>query len=522
MTTSSQSKDKQTKSNNKGDEKAGANAAPAPQEAPPIQLFQKRKRIYSRRVSGRFRSLKWVAMIVTLGIYYLAPFLRWDRGPGAPDQAILIDMPARRAYWFFIEIWPQEVYILTGILIVAAIGLFFFTSLFGRVWCGYVCPQTVWTDLFMWVERLVQGDRFARQKLDKAPWSLNKLWKKFLTHTLWLLICLCTAGAFVFYFNDAPTLLSNILEGDVSFTVLGFVAGLTISTYIMAGFAREQVCIYMCPYSRFQSAMFDKDTLIISYDETRGEPKTKVDRKLPEGSAIPCFDCTACVQVCPMGIDIRDGLQMECIACGLCIDACDEMMDKVGHARNLIRYTTSHILEEEKKAISACHCKGEERTCRTNVTAGVREQHKAKWRLIRPRTIYYTFVLLAVMAIMLAALVFRAPVELHVLHDRNPLFVKLSNGDVRNGYDVKILNKTYQEKVFDIQVEGLDGYTLEAKGAGNVDAHKFKAMANSVSTIRVFVKAPMQKEANKEITFTVRESGSDSNVKTDSMFVSRR
>ena len=240
-----------------------------------IQYFAAQEQVYPKAVSGRFRTLKWAAVIVCLAIYYISPFLRWTRPGDLPDQAILIDLPARRAYFFMIEIWPQEVYYLTGILIFSAITLFFVTSLFGRVWCGYFCFQTVWTDLFMKVERMIQGDRNARMRLDKSPFSFERIWKKALTHLAWLFIGFVTAGAFVLYFNDAPTLIKDALQFNVSTTVLGFVGGLTLSTYIMAGFAREQVCTYMCPYARFQSAMFDKDTLIIGYDETRGEPRGK-------------------------------------------------------------------------------------------------------------------------------------------------------------------------------------------------------------------------------------------------------
>ena len=212
-----------------------------------LQYFAKQERIYPKKVSGKYRNLKWVAMAVTLGIYYLVPFIRWDRGPSAPDQAVLIDLPARRAYWFWIEIWPQEVFIFTGILILAAIALFFITSMLGRVWCGYFCPQTVWTDLYIWVERLIQGDRNARKRLREGPWTFEKIRKVATTHFLWLVIAWCTAGSFVLYFNDAPSLVRSFFLFDVSPTVLAFIGGLTFSTYLMAGFAREQVCTYMCP-----------------------------------------------------------------------------------------------------------------------------------------------------------------------------------------------------------------------------------------------------------------------------------
>ena len=342
--------------------------------------FAKQEKVYPKRVWGKFRKLKWIAMVITLAIYYLTPFIRWDRGPYMPDQAVLIDLPNRKAYWFWIEIWPQEVYILTGLLILAAVALFFVTALFGRVWCGYFCPQTVWTDLFVWVERIVQGDRNARKKLHNSPWSWDKVKKISLTHFLWLVIAWCTAGSFVLYFNDAPELVLSFFRFDVSPTVLAFIVGLTLSTYLMAGYAREQVCTYMCPYARFQSAMFDEDTLIIGYDEERGEPRGKHKKGESWDGRGHCIDCTACVQVCPVGIDIREGLQMECIACGLCVDACNNIMDLVDLPRDLIRYDTLNHLEAKKKG-------GDE-----------------KFNILRLRSLYYALILLAVGLVMLYAL----------------------------------------------------------------------------------------------------------------------
>ncbi|WP_417456477.1 cytochrome c oxidase accessory protein CcoG [Kordiimonas sp.] len=466
--------------------------------APPLQLFEKKERIFPKRVWGKFRKIKWLVMVITLGIYYLAPFLRWDRGPHAPDQAILIDMPARRAYFFFIEIWPQEVYYLTGILILAAVALFFATSLFGRVWCGYACPQTVWTDLFVWVERIVQGDRAKRMRLANAPWSFEKLWKMALTHSLWLVIGLLTGGAWVFYFNDAPTLLEHILNFDVPWSVGGWIIALTFSTYVMAGFAREQVCMYMCPYSRFQSAMFDRDTLIIGYDEKRGEPRGKHKKGESWDGRGDCVDCTACVQVCPMGIDIRDGLQMECIACGLCVDACDDIMDKVGRPRGLIRYDTTNnqIAREE----------------------GVKERS----HLLRARTVYYTAILALVGGIMLYGLTHRDPVELHVLHDRNPLFVTMSDGRIRNGYDVKILNKTHTDKKYSLSVDGLSGADIRVQGAGNLEASHLPVFADSVGHFRVFVTADKPTAIRSEIIVRVEEVEGETAAQYDGIFMSGR
>jgi len=467
-------------------------------DAAPIQLFAKKARVYPKRVWGTFRKLKWVSMIVLLGIYYLAPFLRWDRGVHAPDQAILIDMPARRAYFFFIEIWPQEVYYLTGILILAAVALFFVTSLFGRVWCGYACPQTVWTDLFVWVERIVQGDRVKRMRLADAPWSFEKLWKMALTHSLWLVIGLLTGGAWVFYFNDAPTLLEQIIHFDVPWGVMSWILALTFSTYLMAGFAREQVCIYMCPYSRFQSAMFDKDTLIIGYDEKRGEPRGKYKKGDSWDGRGHCIDCTACVQVCPTGIDIREGLQMECIACGLCVDACDGIMDKLGLPRGLIRYDTTHNQEARE--------------------AGIKERS----HLLRPRTAYYSLIIAIVGAAMLYGLMNRAPVELHVLHDRNPLFVKLSDGRFRNGYDIKILNKTHEDKTYSLNIEGLEGAEIRVQGAGNIETDALPVFADSVGHFRVFVTANKPADVRTKVDFRIEQVGGENADRYEGVFMSGR
>lgn len=465
-----------------------------------IQYFQKEPKVYPKRTWGRYRKLKWLVMILTLGIYYLAPFLRWDRGPNAPDQAILIDMVNRRGYFFFIEIWPQEVYYLTGILILAAVALFFATSLAGRVWCGYTCPQTVWTDLFVWVERIVQGDRNARKKLDESPWGLKKIYQKTLTHIIWLIIGLFTGGAWVFYFNDAPTLLEQITHFDIPWSVGGWIIALTFSTYLMAGFARQQVCKYMCPYARFQSAMFDRDTLIIGYDEKRGEPRGKFKDKAEKGYG-DCIDCSLCVQVCPMGIDIREGLQYECIACGLCIDACNGVMEKVGLPKGLIRYDTT--INQEARDVG--------------------KSVPGFWaHIFRPRTFYYTAIMAIVGGIMLYSLIHRSPLELHILHDRNPLFVKLSDGSIRNGYDIKILNKTHEDRTYKLTLDGLQTPKLHLQGAGEIDASSLPVFADSIGHFRLFVTADKQSEKRREITFTIEENETRTKDKVESVFISQK
>ena len=461
--------------------------------AEPIQFFAKQKKIYPRRVWGKFRKLKWVAMVTLLGIYYGAPWLRWDRGEHVPSQAILIDMPHTRAYFFGIEIWPQEVYYITGLLILAAVGLFFVTSLFGRVWCGYACPQTVWTDLFVWVERIVQGDRNARKKLDESPLTFEKLWKKGLTHLLWLIIGLCTGGAWVFYFNDAPTLMDQIIHLEVPWSVGGWILGLTFSTYLMAGYAREQVCTYMCPYARFQSAMFDKDTLIIAYDEKRGEPRGKHKAGDTWEGRGHCIDCDSCVVVCPMGIDIREGLQMECIACGLCVDACDNVMEKIGLPKGLIRYDTTHAREQGIRALP---------------------------KFLRLRTFWYACIMSLVGGLMFYTLLTRSPLELTVLHDRNPLYVRLSDGDVRNGYAITVLNKSHEDKIYRLTVTGIDGASLRIQQNEDVAADNLKVFADSVGHFRVFITAKPQGQGRREIKFEISEPSANLSDKKETIFVS--
>lgn len=469
----------------------------------PVTLFAAQKRIYPRDIWGRYRKLKWLAMSILLAIYYFAPWIRWDRGPHAPDQAILIDMPARRAYFFFIEIWPQEVFYITGILIIAAIGLFFVTSLFGRVWCGYACPQTVWTDLFIKTEEFFQGDRNARIKLDQEPWNFNKIGRKVLTHITWIIIGLCTGGAWVFYFSDAPTLADQIMHFNVPPSTWSWILGLTFSTYLMAGFAREQVCTYMCPYARFQSAMFDRDTLIIGYDERRGEPRASHKQGESWEGRGHCIDCHQCVAVCPMGIDIREGLQMECIACGLCVDICNKIMDKIDLPRGLIRYDTENNQIARQEAQKQ----------------GV--PYKDHLRLLRPRTLYYTVFLALVGGLILFGLTTRSPFDLHILHDRNPLYVHLSSGEIRNSYTLKILNKTREDQDFSLVPEGLPEARFWLEGAGQPDPSHLMVLADSVGQFRVLLALPPEAlhSQSLDVKFRLTNTTTQASTTTKSMFV---
>jgi cytochrome c oxidase accessory protein FixG len=440
-------------------------------------LYSAHVKVQPQRISGRFRTIKWGALSALLGIYYLVPWLRWDRGPGAPDQAVLIDMPGRRAYFFWIEIWPQEVYYLAGLLILGAVGLFFVTALLGRVWCGFTCPQTVWTDLFMLVERWVEGDRNRRMRLDNAPMSIDKAMRKIVKHFLWILIALATGGAWAMYFNDAPALFRDLAAFQATTTQMGFIGLFTATTYLLAGWAREQVCIYMCPWPRFQSAMFDEHSLLVTYEAWRGEPRGKL--KLSRGGDAKlgdCIDCGLCVHVCPTGIDIRDGQQLACIGCALCVDACNQVMSKIGRAPNLIAYDSLFAQAERASARSPVR------------------------RLVRPRTILYGVILVLVGAIMITGLSLRQRYEINLIADRSPLFVRLSDGRIQNGYSLKILNMLREPAVFTLSIEGLDG--AQAKFIGK-DEKRLAVNPDSVGVARLIVVAPKSALAGDQTMYKI-------------------
>ncbi|MCH8489957.1 MAG: cytochrome c oxidase accessory protein CcoG [Oceanicaulis sp.] len=403
-------------------------------------LYQKRQQIYPKLVHGKFRLAKWVVLVLALGVYYLLPFVRWDRGPDAPSQAVLIDFPNTRFYFFFIEIWPQEVYYITGLLILAALALFLVTALFGRVWCGYACPQTVWTDLFIAVERLFEGDRNKRIMLDRAPMSFNKAWRKGGKHAVWVLIAAATGGAWILYFHVAFDLLRDFFTGQAPLTAYLFCAVLTFTTYSLAGLMREQVCIYMCPWPRIQAALTDRESLNVTYRTDRGEPRGRHKKGESWEGRGDCIDCKACVAACPMGIDIRDGAQLECIGCALCIDACDDIMDKVSRPRGLIAYDTDD-----------------------NVTRRSQGE-KPRFSLIRPRIVLYVALIAGVCALMMAGLTTREELGLHADRDRNPNFVVLSDGSVRNTYTINVQNKTYDARALTLEVAGDPALQVQVLG----------------------------------------------------------
>lgn len=459
-------------------------------DAGSTSLYEEFTKVYPREVKGTFRSLKTWTNIILLAIYFFGPWLRWDRGPDAPSQAILLDIAGRRGYIFNIEIWPQEVYYLTGVLILAAVGLFLATSLFGRIWCGFTCIQTVFTEIFVWVERLVEGDRTKRIKLDREPLSARKVFKKGLKNIIWLVIALATGFGFVLYFNDAPSLVVEAFTGQAGMGIYGFTALIAAFTYLLAGYAREQVCIYMCPWPRFQAAMVDEHSLIVTYEDWRGEPRGFARKGADFSNRGHCVDCGACVQTCPTGVDIRKGSQMGCIGCGLCIDACNNVMDRYGLPHGLISYD-SYVNQNAR-------AKGE--------TVEVK-------KFIRPRTIIYAGLLLLVATVMVVTLATRSRLEISILHERSPLFVSLTDGSIRNGYTFKILNMEPHERSFDLRVDGIEGAHMRVIGYAEEETSQAElpVRADSVGTFRVYVAAPRSSldRQTSDLRFSIvdRETG---------------
>lgn len=459
-------------------------------------LYEKRKGVYPKAVDGFYRRLKWAIMAVALIVYWGTPWLRWDRGPYAPDQAVLIDLAHRRFYLFAIEIWPHEFYYVAGLLIMAGIGLFLLTSAVGRAWCGYACPQTVWTDLFQHVERFIDGDRNAQIRLSHAPWSLAKLTRRIAKWAIWLVIAFATGGAWIFYFADAPTVQQAFWSGTAAPVAYATTALLTATTLLLGGFMREQLCIYMCPWPRIQTAMLDETSLVVTYKEWRGEKRGSVKKAQADPATFgDCIDCNQCVAVCPTGIDIRDGAQVGCITCALCIDACDKVMAQVGRPRGLIDYCTQDDADRERQG-------GAPRpVLRT---------------LLRPRTIAYFTIWMGIGAAMLFMLGARTRVDISAQQDRNPIFVRLSDGAIRNAYTVKLRNMEARPRPMEIRVEGLDGARLWTDAMAREQAGTrilTDVPPDSVARLRIFVAAPAGGPPRQDFSFTVRatdrEGGGD-------------
>jgi polyferredoxin len=489
-------------------------------------FYVSERKVYPRDVAGRFAHLRIAAVFWLLGMYYLFPWMRWEG-----RQAVLFDLPARKFHVFGLTFWPQDFLFLALLLIVAGVGLFFFTAIAGRLWCGYACPQTVWTEVFLWIERAIEGDRNARMKLDAAPWSGRKLARKGAKHVAWVVFALWTGFTFVGFFTPIRDLAARTVPfawgGWETFWVLFY----ALATWGNAGFLREQVCKYMCPYARFQGAMFDRDTLLIAYDPMRGEPRGPRRRgmggvlerargllpldvaydyvrraaahptaananlhargtitfeagdvaPMPKFEAVElgdCIDCTMCVQVCPTGIDIRNGLQYECIACGACVDACDEVMDKMGYPRGLIRYTTQHAVDGKKT------------------------------RLLRPRVFVYGGLLVGMVVAFAVGIAMRAPFTVEALRDRNALYRTTADG-IENGYTLKIANKRDEARRFAVTLaSGTRGLTLRQSPTVVVPG-------GEVASVPITVFAPATVAGRQDLRFEV--SSLDGERKTETV-----
>ncbi len=461
-------------------------------------------RIYPKKVDGHFRRIKWGIQLLTLAIYYFLPFIRWDRGPGAPSQAVLLDLPHRRFYFFFIEIWPQEFFYATGLLILAALTLFLMNALAGRIWCGYMCPQTVWTDFFMTTERWIEGDARDRMKLDEGPWTLEKIRKKVAKHVVWLLIAWWTGGAWVLYFTDAPTLVYTLATFQPgAYETYLWIGILTFTTYVFAGWMREKLCLHACPWPRIQAALTDEYALNVAYRYDRGEPRMSLKQATglrANGEKVgDCVDCGQCVAVCPTGVDIRKGSQLGCIQCGLCIDACDAIMTKIHRPPRLIGYDTELNVRR--------------REC----------GQPTIYKPLRARTLIYAALILLIGAAMTLTLATRGDMRVSVLHDRNPLTVRLKDGGARNGYTMRLANMQSQTRRFALSIAGVEGVTPEVVGVEpDAQGHiVIEVGPDQTRETRLLLVAPeaVVKNGQAPLTITITDAESGTAVQARDVFV---
>lgn len=437
----------------------------APAEIGELDLYQRREKIYTRKIEGFYQRIRLYTGWPLLIGYFLLPWINWGNRP-----AVLFDLPARKFYILGFTFWPQDFPLLAWLLIIAAFSLFAVTVWVGRVWCGYTCPQTVWTAIFMWAEQISEGSRNQRIKLDKAPLSANKVVRKIFKHGMWIGFSFLTGLTFIGYFSPIRTLTLHIFTLQLSLMEAAWIFFFSCATYINAGWLREQVCLYMCPYARFQSVMFDRDTLIVSYDKARGEPRgaRKKDTN-PQASGLgDCIDCSICVQVCPTGIDIRDGLQYQCINCALCIDGCNSVMDKMGYSRGLIRYTTENSLAGEK------------------------------YRWLRPRLLGYGIAVAIMIGFFAFTLAMRIPLRVDVLRERDHLFRQTSDGLIENTYTLRVINMDERAHRYHIASQGLDGATLIGNTTVLVEGGDVKELA-----LRLSIDPVLLSNTRTAIRFTI-------------------
>ncbi|POP51351.1 cytochrome c oxidase accessory protein CcoG [Zhongshania marina] len=445
-----------------------------PAEVSELDLYQKREKIYTRKIEGYFQRLRTLTGWPLLMGYFLLPWLQWDG-----RQSVLFDLPARQFNVLGLTFWPQDLTMLAWLLIIAAFALFTVTNFAGRVWCGFSCPQTVWTSIFMWIEQKIEGSRNQRIKLDASPWSANKFAKKFIKHSMWLAVAFYTGFTFVGYFTPIIDLSYGFFTLDIHPWAVFWIAFFTLATYGNAGWLREQVCIYMCPYARFQSAMFDPDTLIISYDQKRGEKRGS--RKRNEQSADvglgDCIDCQLCVQVCPTGIDIRDGLQYQCIGCALCVDACNSVMEKMHYPKDLISYTTENTLAGKPS------------------------------KILRPRLLGYISAVVIMCGLLTYRIADRDTIELGVLRDRQALYYQQENGDIDNRYTLKVANKTQQSHRYQLSVVA----PKELKLIGSIE---FQVLSGEVVDIPITLRAEAQQQVRGafDIEFKAQRLDTDNDI----------
>nr|WP_081708524.1 cytochrome c oxidase accessory protein CcoG [Rhodoferax saidenbachensis] len=452
-----------------------------------VSLYEAHKKIYPRSVSGRFTRWRWIFVFLTQIVFYGLPWLEWGQ-----RQAVLFDLGARRFYIFNLVLYPQDFIYLTGLLVISAFSLFLFTAVAGRLWCGYACPQTVYTEIFLWLEKQTEGDRSARMRLDAGPWNWNKVWRKSAKQFLWIAVALWTGFTFVGYFTPIHALGLEVVQRNMGSWEVFWTLFYGFATYGNAGYMREQVCKHMCPYARFQSAMFDKDTLIVTYDEARGEPRGARSRKADPVSLNlgACVNCSLCVQVCPTGIDIRDGLQYECIGCGACADVCDTVMDKMGYAPGLIKYSTQNAVDQKWTGKQVLR------------------------HVLRPRILIYTAILGAIVVAMLVSLALRTPFKVDVVRDRGSLARIAAGGRIENVYRLQIMNATEASQTFHIAAGGVPGLQVASEQDVTVESTQSRWVA-----VRLQAPFDAASPGSHTIQFEVQAQSGTATVSEKSVFI---